>query len=106
MPPRPIFYVMPTSPFTPAGYKKGADRGLKSSLKVRAPELRFNDKPRDKYGRARGKATVTMGYMNKLKRRFYVAIDPRKQNSAVRTLADMTPEERAAIEARYGAKIA
>lgn len=81
-------------------YNGPSDRGPKTSLMVR-----IDDKRRDKYGRVRGKATVSLGYMNRLRRMLRNANDPIRQNSRVKTLADMTPEERAALEARCGAKI-
>jgi len=35
----------------------------------------------------------------------FVASDPGRANGQVRTLSDMTPEEKAELEKRYGAKI-
>jgi hypothetical protein len=84
-------------------YGEGADRAHKHTRIASA--VRFDDKPRDKQGRPRGSATVTVGYMNRLRRHLYAVNRPEMANGSVKTLADMTPEERAAIEARYGAKI-
>jgi hypothetical protein len=91
--------------FNERDYKAPADRSSKTSLKPPPATVRIDDRGRDKQGRVRGKATVSLGYMNRLRRMLRVANDPLRQNGKVKSLADMTPEERAAIEARYGAKI-
>ena len=87
-------------------YSKPANRpGRTKEPRV---EVRVDDAgAKDKYGRTRRKAmsTVSLGYMMRLKRILLAAGDPAKQDGPVKTLADMSPQERAAIEARYGAKI-
>jgi hypothetical protein len=50
-------------------------------------------------------ATVSIGYMNRLKRQLHAVTNPGMTASKVKTLADMTPEEKAALEQRYNAKI-
>ena len=49
-------------------------------------------------------ARVSLGFMNILRQKLWWANQP-SVNAPVRTLADMTPEEKAALELRYGAKI-
>ena len=49
-------------------------------------------------------ARVSLGFMNMLRRSLYMASQPGR-NFPVRTLADMSEEEKTALELRYGAKI-
>ena len=52
-----------------------------------------------------GMLRVSLGLMNMLRRKLYVAMHPEMTHSKIKTLSEMTAEEVAEIEQRYGAKV-